>query len=59
MEETQDEYDEIIGIMMTIDNREEPADDEPKNVQETNEGERIDDTCKKKRIAIETSPNSS
>ena len=45
VEETQDEYDEIIGIMMTIDNREEPDDDEPKNVQETNaEGDKIDGT---------------
>ena len=34
---------------MTIDNKEKPADDEPKNVQETNaKGDRIDGTCKEK-----------
>ena len=50
VEETQDEYDEIIGIMMTIDNREEPTDDEPKNVQKTNaEGDKIDGNCKGKK----------
>ena len=48
--ETQDEYDEIIGIISTMDIREEPADDEPKKVKETDaEGDRIDDTCKKKK----------
>ena len=47
--ETQDEYDEIIWIISTIDIREEPADDEPKKVQETDaEGDRINDTCKEK-----------
>ena len=47
--ETQDEYDEIIWIISTIDIREEPADDEPKKVQETDaEGNRINDTCKEK-----------
>ena len=50
MEETQDEYDDIIGIISTIDTREETNDYKPKKVQETDaEGDRIDDTCKKKK----------
>ena len=49
MVETQDEYDEIIGIISTIDIREEPADDEPKKVKEIDaEGYRINYTCKEK-----------
>ena len=53
----QDKYNEIIGIIFTIDIREEPADNEPRKVQETDdEGERIDVTCKEKRIAMRDSP---
>ena len=55
--ETQDEYDEIIWIISTIDIREEPADDEPKKVQETDaEGDRINDTCKEKEDRHEDFP---
>ena len=49
MVETQDEYDEIIWIISTKDIRKEPADDEPKKVQETEaEGDRRNYTCKEK-----------
>ena len=34
---SQDKYNEIIGIIFTIDIREEPADDEPKKIQETDD----------------------
>ena len=53
----QDKYNEIIGIIFTIDIREEPADDEPKKIQETDdEGDRIDGTCREKEDSHEDFP---
>ena len=53
----QDKYNEIIGIIFTIDIREEPADDEPKKVQVPDGREdSIDDTRKEKEDIHEDFP---
>ena len=56
VEEVQDEYDEIIGIISTIDIGEEPAKDETIEVQVQHDGEDdIDDTRRVKKQTMRTS----
>ena len=53
----KDEYNKIIGIISTIDIREEPAEDKPKKVQVPDGGEdSIDGTHKEKEDSHEASP---
>ena len=57
VEGVQDEYDEIIGIISTIDIGEEPAKDETIEVQVQNDGEDgIDDTRREKENSHEDFP---